>query len=158
MLVLLLVSFLFSNSYAQFTWDSLVFEQQKYGMVSYFVPTNMVTSYNICCPELPPQYDTLCTCYTDSMFVLVRIDSIDIDPELAAEFSMTQITRGIWIGPFVYSDTGTEIQSSYSICDSQEIVDTFYIAKKVMEGIAVYIKAYIMSPDTAIWGPTGGGK
>jgi len=130
--------------------DSLLFLQKQYGWLEYTIPTNMISNHDICCPDLPPEYDTLCSCYLDSIKVLVHIDSTEIPQELFNWFQMSQVTKSVWVGMFMYRDEGYTPNIYTTICNDSIVVDTLYgtrehlaIMVHIMSGIGEVLPEWI---------------
>lgn len=139
-IILILLSFSsLSNTQEIISRDSLVWMQQSYGWVEKYIPTNEVTFNDLCCPDLPPGYDTLCSCFLDSIYVLVHVDSTEIPEELADIFEMTRVSYSVWVGSFLYTDTGLKINTFKILCNGSLMTDSSFSAQITKQGMIVYI-------------------
>jgi len=125
-LTLLLLTFLLlfvsiGNTQDLITYDTLVFNLDKYGFTKYDIP-------------IESSYDTLIGSWTDTMFIWCVVDSVPIDSGLALEFHFIQPMKNLWLAHMKFSDSGiTTIQTRHRIdsttCAIEAYLDTVVINK-----------------------------
>lgn len=131
--------------------DSLVWLQQSYGWLEYWLPTNMVSF----CPDGVP--DSLCSTYQDSIYYLIHVDSTEIPDELFEWFEMFRVTSSIWIGTFMFQDTGMSIQIWSHPCSTDVYgewyhIDTLYGTRQ-HQGVMIHIRSGIGPVQIPTWVP-----